>query len=333
MSTPTVGAVVLNWNDAASTIACVRSLLGGSRRPDALVVVDNGSDHACHQALLSARTDLDFELVRSEKNLGYGGGNNVGLRRLGHLDHVLVLNNDTVVDSDAVAALVAALEARPEAGLVAPLVVTEEDRVWFAGGHLNRWRGLPVHHSFGRHRSQAAWAGCTEISFATGCAILVRQEVLRAVGLINESFFLYWEDVELCQRILGAGWKILFCPAARVVHRRGQSSDPMRNLSPTMLRYSTRNRLLYLRTFEAGLPRAVALLYTAVNTAGTLRRVARLRGVDRRARLVAVLRGLREGVRLPPLTRSAPAWGGVVPTPRPASLSVTSAASRSRRPL
>ena len=99
---------------------------------------------------------------------------------------------------------------------------------------------------------------------------------------------------------------MVFCPEAQVVHRRGQSSDPLRNLSVTMLRYWTRNRLLYLRSFESGLPRACALAYTAVNTAGTLRRVMRLRGVDRPARVRAVLRGAWEGLRRPRLPTAPP---------------------------
>jgi GT2 family glycosyltransferase len=163
-----------------------------------------------------------------------------------------------------------------------------------------------VHHRFGRPETEVVGTGSTEIGFATGCAVLLRGDALRSVGLINESFFLYSEDVELCRRLREDGWRMVFRPDARVVHRRGQSSDPLRNLSVTMLRYWTRNRLLYLRSFERGPARLCALLYTALNTAGTLRRVARLRGADRRSRLGAVVRGVYEGVRLPRLPTAAP---------------------------
>ena len=192
---PVVGVVVLNWNDAASTLACIRSLRLSTVRPDTVVVVDNGSELPCYERLREAQDQLRFELIRSEDNLGYGAGNNLGLRHLAHADQFLVLNNDVEVAPDALEALSRALADDPAVGLAAPLVATGEGRVWFAGGHLDRWRGLPVHHSFGRPASEVAAEAGGDIGFATGCAVLLRGDVLRSVGLVNEAFFLYWEDV------------------------------------------------------------------------------------------------------------------------------------------
>ena len=310
---PRIGVVILNWNDAPSTLACVESVARSTLVPSAVVVVDNGSEEACYRTLRSAQPSHGFHLVRSEVNLGYGAGNNLGIRRLADADFVLVLNNDTVVQPSALAALVEALADHPTAGIATPLAVTEHGRVWFAGGDYRRWRGVAVHHGWGRDASAVPTDGCRPVGFASGCALLVRQDVFRSVGLIHESFFLYWEDVELSRRVTGAGWTLLFCPHARIVHNRGDSPD----LSPTLLRYQTRNRLMYLRSFERGLPRVVALLYTVVDTAASLRRLAALRGVDRRARSLAVLRGLYEGLRLPRLSAAVPSLPAGVPVREP----------------
>lgn len=302
----TVGVVVLNWNDAAATLECVRSVLECRPRPDGVVVVDNGSDAECYHKLREAQEMLGFDLLRSERNLGYGAGNNIGLRRLASMDRVLILNNDTLVDPDALGALSAAMDAHPRVGVAAPLIVTDDGRVWFGGGSYARLRGQPVHHSFGASEETVRGTGVEPISFATGCAMLIRREVLATAGLLHESFFLYWEDVEYCRRVAKAGWGILFCPEARVVHHRGQSGDALRNLSTTMLYYSTRNRLLYLRSFESGAARATGLLCTVPATLRLVKAVATLRNADRRERVAAVVRGLRDGVRSPRSSTPAP---------------------------
>ena len=139
MPVPQVMAIVLNWNLLDDTCRCVSSLRQSDYPNLTLAVVDNGSDPDLYSQLRSRLTE-DVALLRSELNLGFAEGNNLGLRyALEHgADYVLVINNDTVVAPDMVRRLVAVAEAQPDAGLLGPVIyyLQPPDQVWFAGyGH------------------------------------------------------------------------------------------------------------------------------------------------------------------------------------------------------
>lgn len=228
-----VVAVVLVHERMGYVADCVRAL--GASRGVSLhsIVVDGGSSATGRASLVAALATVHLPtaataavpgvgplvLVRTETNLGYAGGNNVGIAAA--LDagarHVLVLNDDTVIAEDAVARLVAALDADPGAAAASPsiLYAGTPARVWWAGGTLDRWRAL------GRHETgTAALAGPPRaVGCLCGCAVLFRAEALRAVGAFAADFFMYVEDVEWSVRATRAGWRLLHVPEAHLVHR------------------------------------------------------------------------------------------------------------------
>lgn len=256
---PQVVVVVLNWNRLADTLACLGSLKRLEYPNYEVVVVDNGSSDGS-PAVIRQRFPK-VVVIENKENLGYAGGNNVGLRYAMErsANYALLLNNDTVVDHRFLSILVGAAEDDPAVGMAGPLICyfDRPGVIWSAGGEIDWQRGTT--QMIGLNEVDAGQYGrMREVHFVTGCALLVKSEVLRQVGLLDERFFAYFEETEWCVRTKRAGFKILFVPQARMWHK---ISPQCQSVSPTVHYYMTRNRLLFLKAIGAGLP---AWLHTLV---------------------------------------------------------------------
>jgi GT2 family glycosyltransferase len=191
-------------------------------------------------------------IVPLEDNLGYAGNNNVGLRlALDHgADWVFVLNEDTVLAPETIAALVEAGAHDPDIGIVGPTVYHHDEPgvIQSAGGRLSaRWEECHVAQNepdTGRFREPR------QVDWISGCALLVRRAVIDAIGGLDDRYFIYWEETEWCIRATRAGWRIVHVPAARVWHKGVQRDYRPR---PSVTYYSTRNRLLTLWKHRAPL--------------------------------------------------------------------------------
>jgi GT2 family glycosyltransferase len=270
-----VVAVVLSWNGREDTLACLRSLEG--EQVD-VIVVDNASQDGTAEAVTGA------EVIRNERNLGYAGGMNVGIRRALErgADAVLLLNNDVEVEPGAIAALAAALDG---AGAVCPLIVFADDpaRVWYSGARFDPRRGYN-----GRHRTDRL-ESAAETERICGAAVLIPRGVLDRVGVFDEELFAYVEDADWSLRARGLGLPLLVDPGGRVRHKVSASTGG--EGSPGALYYSARN-----------LP-AVCERHAPLGPAGTWRRrlvtigallAQALAGGRRREGVRAVLEGWRD---------------------------------------
>jgi GT2 family glycosyltransferase len=268
-----VTAVVLSWNGREDTLACLRSLEGEDVD---VIVVDNASEDGTAEAVTGA------EVIRNERNLGYAGGMNVGIRRALErgADAVLLLNNDVEVERGAIAALVPATR---EAGAVCPLIVfaDDPDRVWYAGARFDPRRGYNGRHR-GLGQPASTFTEVTETDRACGAAMLIPRAALDAIGLLDERLFAYQEDTDWSLRAGEAGLAIRVVPAGRVRHRVSGATGG--EGSPTALYYSVRNTLEVserhapLGTLGTWRRRAVVLLAYAAQ-ALLARRPSRLRAV------------------------------------------------------
>jgi GT2 family glycosyltransferase len=220
-----VAAVVLSWNGREDTLACLRSLQGEGAE---LIVVDNASTDGTAEAVKGV------ELIRNDKNLGYAGGMNVGIRAALErgADAVLLLNNDVEVEPGAVAALAAAASG---AGAVCPVVVFRDDpdRVWYAGADFDPRRGYQ-----GRHRTSIDGGETERIC---GAAVLIPRATIEAIGAFDEALFAYVEDADWSLRARGAGLALRVVPDARVRHKVSAATGG--EGSPDALYYSVRNLL------------------------------------------------------------------------------------------
>lgn len=222
-----VAAVVLSWNGREDTLACLRSLEGEDAE---VIVVDNASTDGSADAVTGA------EVIRNDRNLGYAGGMNVGIRRaLEEGAHaVLLLNNDVEVEPGAIDAMVAAAQG---AGAVSPLIVfaDDPDRVWYAGARFDPRDGY-----HGRQLTDSIRT-VRETDRICGAAVLITREALERVGLFDEELFAYAEDVDWSLRARELGLPLLVTPEGRVRHKVSASTGG--EGSPNALYYSTRNLL------------------------------------------------------------------------------------------
>jgi GT2 family glycosyltransferase len=199
-------AVVVNWNGGEDNLDCIESLA----RQDELgriVFVDNASSDGSCEAV--AERFPAIELIRNDRNLGYGGGNNAGIAqalRWG-AEAVLIVNNDVVLPPGTLARLLAELERDPRVGIVGPRVLYRPDpsRIWAAGGRLTWRQNLTTLLGHGE-RDGARWRATTDVDYVIGCAMLVRRAVFDRIGLFDPDYFAYTEDVDFGLRAARAGW-------------------------------------------------------------------------------------------------------------------------------
>jgi len=232
-------AVVLNWNGGDDTLAALASLDGVET-----VCVDNGSTDGSADRV--AERFPNVELIRTGVNLGFAGGNNVGIRRAldRGADWVLLLNNDAVADPGLPAALAAAAAARPDAGVLACKVYFADppDVLMYAGGNVNLALGYwGRQDGFGK-RDDGSWDATRDTGRATGAAMAVSRAAIERAGLLDESLFLYAEDAEWCIRIREAGFAVVYVPEAKAWHVGSAATGGL--MSPASLYYDTRNLIV-----------------------------------------------------------------------------------------
>ncbi len=288
---PLVSVVVLNWNAAEATLACLAALDRQTYRSFRTIVVDNGSAEELLTPLLAS--EGPFELIRHARNLGFTGGVNAGIRHAlaGGADYVWLLNNDAQPLPDALATMLEMVQAAPGIGLASPMIRNADagDEIEFCGG---LWDGRAFHIA---SDPAVAW-GWSETQpdriWLTGTALLIDRRLVEAVGLFDERFFAYWEDNDYSVRSLAAGFRNVMIPEAIVRHWSGRPNADPRSKPPHYFYYMARNEILFFRK-HLGVRHALKPLVWAMHRQFRLAR--RLRGYPDAAD--AVLRGVRDGWR------------------------------------
>lgn len=217
---PLTAIVVLNWNNGAETIACLRSLGTLSTESVAVLVVDNGSTDDSVALIRSHFPAIELLILPS--NRGYAGGNNAGFAKVREMgaQFVIFLNNDTRVEHGFVAPLVEALATDPAAGIAVPKIffLDRPDRIWYAGGTVRLNRG-EIRHDGIRKKDGEAFSLRSTTGYATGCCLAMRTADFHQSGGFDEQFGMYCEDVDLSLRVRAAGMTVLFVPASRIWHK------------------------------------------------------------------------------------------------------------------
>ncbi len=255
-----VAIVLLNWNQEDLTLACLRSLRQVDYADLQVILVDNGSRPGSLAAIEAGFPDVT--LIKHERNLGFTGGNNAGIRRAlaEGADYIMLLNNDTEVAPDMLRLLVEFAEADPHIGVVGPLIYYYDDpaRIWSAGGAVNPLTAASAGLAEGEV-DEGGRLPC-QVDYVSGCALLIKRAVVEQIGLLDERFFIYYEETDWCARTREAGYQVWLVPQARVWHK---ISLQARGASPRYLYLMTRNRLLYLRKRGALWPRLLWVILTS----------------------------------------------------------------------
>jgi GT2 family glycosyltransferase len=246
---PSVAIIVVNWNRREDTLACLESLAGLTYPNFRVILVDNGSSDG---SVPSVRERFpQVQVVALPENRRFAGGNNIGLQDVLKKggDFALLLNNDTTVQENFLDHLVAAAKEDDRIGLAAPKILysARPDVIWFAGGILRPAWGYVRHFGL-RQRDDGRFDQPRNVSFLTGCCLLIRRDVLNKVGLLDEGFFLYSEDADYCLRTARAGYRLRYEPRSRIFHKVSSSTGGAYNLRKWRQRYLSLFRLVRKHT-------------------------------------------------------------------------------------
>lgn len=250
MEHPLVITVILNTNRREDTLAALASLENSSYSNHKIIVLDNASTDGSVQAIRSNHPQV--RIIQLTENLGYAGNNNVGIEAAVQdgTDWVFVLNEDTVLASDCIERMISVGEMDTNIGVMGPMVYhhNEPEIIQSAGGRLSlSWQS---EHIAQNERDTGQFSSPVEVDWISGCAILVRKEVIQQVGSLDNRFFYYWEETEWCLRAKKGGWKIVHVPHAKLWHKGVQRDYQP---GPNVTYYSTRNRFLVLEKHNAPL--------------------------------------------------------------------------------
>lgn len=293
MKYPLVSVISINYNQARVTCDMVASLRRISYPNLEVIVVDNASPADNPDVIKEQFPEV--QLIKSARNLGFAGGNNLGIAQAKG-KYLLFLNNDTEVEPDFLEPLVALFETNPKAGIASPKIkyFDGEHLIQYAGSRgINPWTGrsITIGHleaDQGQHNSSALTA------LADGAAMMVPRRVLEAVGLMPELYFLYYEELDWCERIKDSGFTCHYVAESTVYHKESVSVGKSSVLKTY---YMNRNRLLFIRRNSRGWAR---LTSTLVFVAAALPKLALRHAAQREwPHLRALGQGLRWNMQHP----------------------------------
>lgn len=255
---PELSVITVNYNGIRDTRELIESLQAHLPAGNyELIVVDNGSRQ--NEASLLQQEYPHIKTIRSEKNLGFAGGNNLGLQEA-RGEYLLLINNDTYVTDNNLFALCRTLRNDPTIGAVGPKIRFSDppQLIQFAGftpfsKYTLRNRAIGT-----GERDQGQYDIPAPTPFLHGAAMMLKREVIDQVGKMPEIYFLYYEEMDWCSRISRAGYRLWYEPSCTVYHKESRTTG---RFSPLKTYYLTRNRLLYTWRNRQGISRYIALLY------------------------------------------------------------------------
>ena len=271
MTEPTLTIVIVSYNARADLERCLESLhTPAPQVPHEIVVVDNASSD---ESAAAARRWPDVTVIDAGANLGFARANNLAIRATS-APLVLLLNSDTVVPAGAVDHLVAVLDAHPDIAVAAPRLVDGHGQPELSFGRmigpfnelrqkllmLGHARGVPIVRAFVDRATRVEHRP----DWVSGACLLVRRVDAEAVGLLDERYFMYTEDVDFCAAVRARGRSVLFTPAVEIVHLRGRSAAS----APTATNRAYRQSQLAF--YEKHHPRWVPLLRAYLRARGQI---------------------------------------------------------------
>ncbi len=224
--------VIPNWNGKEDTLLCLESLKKAAKL-SAVTVIDNGSVDGSVEAV--KRSFEEVAIIEHSRNLGFAGGVNAGIKKAlaDGYDFVVLLNNDALVEKDWLKHLLARINSQEDIGIVtSKILLADREHIDSTGDFLTRWL-LP----FPRGRGEVdtgQFSAAQEVTCASGGASIYKVSMLKEIGLFDEDFFAYYEDVDISLRARLAGWKVVYEPKPLSITNKGLPAQKSKVLQPTI---------------------------------------------------------------------------------------------------
>lgn len=294
-----IAIILINWNAFETTHDCIQSLKTVQEPAFDIIVVDNASADKSGDRIEALHPDVI--VLKSPVNAGFTGGNNIGFRysiEQGY-EYSLMQNNDTFVEPDYLQRLTDYMDAHPATAVAQPRIFYHPNRevLWDAGSYFNHFFGHSYTKGLGKP-SKPAYEYEKEVDWVTGCALFVRNSVLKEVGLLSENMFMNWEDVDLSFRIKEKGYKLAYIPSSIIYHitsvsLRSSAKGREGFLSPAAHYRNFRNRIWILKKYTPWYfaPSVVVFNFCYISLV-----IGYFAARRRFSKLKAVLQGVRDGL-------------------------------------
>lgn len=254
---PLVSIITINYNQATVTCALLKSLEKISYKPVEIIVVDNGS--AGDDIKNAIQGFPTVKLILTHKNLGFAGGNNVGIKAAKG-DLVLLINNDVEVTPDFLEPLVETIRSKPAIGFVSPKILffNSGEIIQYAGSHrMSPYTGRGKRIGY-LEKDEGQYDKVYKTEFGHGACLMVTRDVITKVGLMPEMYFLYYEESDWVTQAKKMRFEVYFVGTSKVYHKESISTGKN---SPLKTYYMARNRIIYINRNTSGLQRFAALLF------------------------------------------------------------------------
>jgi len=265
---PMIAIILINYNGFKDTIECLNSIRNLTYRNYSVYLVDNCSTNNSCQYIKEYCVLHDKNnviIINNKNNLGFSGGNNVGIKAALNDDaeYILLLNNDTIVTPKFLDILVTNADKN---SIITPRIMywKEKDKIWYAGGKLSPKLGRAWHDRINKIYEKDIDEKYKEVSFISGCCMLIHRDVLAKIGLLEEKFFLYYEDTEYCWRALNNGVRLSYVGNAVIFHN---VSSSIRHDSSLMNYYKIRNRMYLIKEYVSSKYKIISYLCAYIEVA------------------------------------------------------------------
>ncbi len=299
VSSPSLAIIIVNWNSFNVTTNCLESLRLLEYSNFEVIVVDNGSND---DSVAQIKSDFpEVTILQNGENLGFTGGNNTGIEYaldLG-MDLIMLLNNDTIVTPDFAVILTNTLVNDSSLGAVQPKIMYNQERdvIWNAGGLFNAFFSLSKTRGLDE-KDKGQYDEPIDVDWITGCCFLVRSSIVKQVGLLDDKFFIYYEDSDWSFKIRNLGYSLRYEPKSKIYHEVGMSNLNRKdhnegNVSPFTHYMVVRNHLFMVKRYAKGVNKIGSWANQVLKISGYIGYFILRR---RFVKLKFVLKGLRDGL-------------------------------------
>lgn len=255
-----IGIVLVNYNGFKDTVECIESINRIDDIDYEIIVVDNASTDSSYEKLKNANF-LNCTVIEAEHNLGFSAGNNIGIKYAKEIgcNYILLLNNDTYVEKDFLSCFLECERKYDNNAAITGKILYADNKsiIWYAGGDVNRLTGRTVH--YGIHEpDDGKYDDEKIVTFISGCCIFFPVRIIDTVGMMDERYFLYCEDLDYCCCIRSHGYKLIYEPKAVIYHKINSSTRKIPHMEAY---YTIRNKRYVLKKYFKGFQYIIASAY------------------------------------------------------------------------